>query len=142
MKNQLFRISPDLKVSLTILNLFGISDFEDNHSFTKYNLKELDTVNKMQEIIDDLNKYYLPCKSKVYLNKLSELYKKSSSFLEALKSLLLALCTLLKPIVNRTELHIIHCQDLPYGLFTKASNDHYISCACPVTVQLNNTGSY
>ena len=72
MKNQLFRISPDLKVSLTILNLFGISDFEDNHTFTKYNLKELDTVNKMQEIIDDLNKYYLPCKSKVYLNKLNE----------------------------------------------------------------------
>lgn len=72
MKNQLFRISPDLKVSLKMLNFFGIHDFEDNHSFTKSNLKELETVTKMREIIEDLSKYYLPCKSKIYLNKLNE----------------------------------------------------------------------
>ena len=72
MKNQLFRISPDLKISTKLLNLFGISDFNDNHSFTKFNLQELDTVNKMKEITEDLKKYYIPCKSKVYLINLNE----------------------------------------------------------------------
>lgn len=72
MKNQLFRISPDLKISTKLLNLFGISDFSDNHSFTKFNLQELDTVNKMKEIIEDLKKYYIPCKSKIYLINLNE----------------------------------------------------------------------
>ena len=72
MKNQLFRISPDLKFSTKVLNLFGISDFNDNHSFTKFNLKELDTVNKMGEIVEELKKYYLPCKSKLYLLNLNE----------------------------------------------------------------------
>ena len=71
MKNQLFRISPDLKVSLTILNLFGISDFEDNHSFTKGNLVDLKTVEKMNENINEISKFYIPCKSK-YLNDLNE----------------------------------------------------------------------
>tara|TARA_Y100000389_G_C17444748_1_gene510860 strand:+ start:101 stop:487 length:387 start_codon:yes stop_codon:yes gene_type:complete len=72
MKNQLFRISPDFKFSTKVLNLFGISDFNDNHSFTKFNLKELDTVNKMGEIVEELKKYYLPCKSKLYLLSLNE----------------------------------------------------------------------
>lgn len=72
MKNQLFRISPDLKFSTKVLNLFGISDFNDNHSFTKFNLKELDTVNKMGEIVEELKKYYLPCKSRLYLLSLNE----------------------------------------------------------------------
>jgi hypothetical protein len=72
MKNQLFRISPDLKFSTKVLNLFGISDFNDNHSFTKFNLKELNTVNKMGEIVEELKKYYLPCKSKLYLLSLNE----------------------------------------------------------------------
>ena len=72
MKNQLFRISPDLKISTKLLNLFGISDFNDNHSFTKFNLQELDTVNKMKEITEDLKKYYIPCKSKIYLINLNE----------------------------------------------------------------------
>ena len=35
MKNQLFKVSPDLKITLQILNLFGIQDLEDNHSFTR-----------------------------------------------------------------------------------------------------------
>lgn len=72
MKNQLFRISPDLKISTKLLNLFGISDFNDNHSFTKFNLQELDTVNKIKEITEYLKKYYIPCKSKIYLINLNE----------------------------------------------------------------------
>jgi len=72
MKNQLFRISPDLKITIQMLNLFGIKDIEDNHSFTRENLIDLKTVEKMNEIIDELIKYYIPCKSKQYLNELNE----------------------------------------------------------------------
>ena len=70
MKNQLFRISPDLKFSTKVLNLFGLILMII--IFTKFNLKELDTVNKMGEIVEELTKYYLPCKSKLYLLNLNE----------------------------------------------------------------------
>ena len=72
MKNQLFRISPDLKITEQLLNLFGIKDMEDNHSFTRENLNDLKTVEKMNEMIDELMKYYIPCKSKKYLSDLNE----------------------------------------------------------------------
>lgn len=72
MKNQLFKISPDLKITLEILNQFGISSFEDNHSFTKNNLTDLNTVENINDMISDLNKYYIPCKSRIYLNNLNE----------------------------------------------------------------------
>lgn len=72
MKNQLFRISPDLKITNKILNIFGINDMNDNHSFTRTNLVDLKTVDKMNDIIDELYKYYIPCKSKKYLVDLSE----------------------------------------------------------------------
>ena len=52
MKNQLFRISPDLKITNQILNNFGINDINDNHSFTKENLGDLKTVDKMNEMLD------------------------------------------------------------------------------------------
>ena len=54
MKNQLFRISPDLKITEELLKLFGIKDINDNHSFTRKNLLDLKTVEKMNEIIDEL----------------------------------------------------------------------------------------
>tara|TARA_B110000285_G_scaffold179452_1_gene202094 strand:- start:2003 stop:2392 length:390 start_codon:yes stop_codon:yes gene_type:complete len=72
MKNQLFKISPDIKITLEILNHFGISSLEDNHSFTKINLTDLNTVNNINNMIGDLNKYYIPCKSNVYLVDLNE----------------------------------------------------------------------
>jgi len=72
MKNQLFKVSPDLKTTLQILNLFGIQDLEDNHSFTRNNLTDLDTVSKMNELIPEIEKYYIPCKSKKYLTDINE----------------------------------------------------------------------
>ena len=71
MKNQLFRISPDLKITNELLTFFGIIDINDNHSFTRNNLKDLKTVDKINEIKERLLKYYLPCKNK-YLEKIDE----------------------------------------------------------------------
>ena len=72
MKNQLFRISPDMEITENILNLFGIKDINDNHSFTRENLIDLKTVEKMNEFSSKLHKYYIPCKSKKYLIDLNE----------------------------------------------------------------------
>ena len=72
MKNQLFRISPDMEITENILQLFGIKDIHDNHSFTRENLIDLKTVQKMNELSTNLLKYYIPCKSKKYLVDLNE----------------------------------------------------------------------
>jgi hypothetical protein len=72
MKNQLFKISPDLKITEKLLSIFGINGLEDNHSFTKTNICDLNTVSKLNEMNSELNKYYVPCKSKMYLLKIDE----------------------------------------------------------------------
>ena len=54
MKNQLFRISPDMETTENILQLFGIKDIHDNHSFTRGNFIDLKTVQKMNELSENL----------------------------------------------------------------------------------------
>lgn len=72
MKNQLFRIIPDKKITLKLLSFFGINNLNDNHSFTKEFLIEFNTVNKIINIIKELENYYLPCKYNIYLRNLNE----------------------------------------------------------------------
>lgn len=72
MKNQLFRNIPDLKFTLELLSFFGLSSLTDIHSFNKINLMDLKTVDKIIENIDRISSYYLPCKARVYLSKLTE----------------------------------------------------------------------
>ena len=38
MKNQLFKISPNIEITEKILDNFGIKGINDNHSFTRENL--------------------------------------------------------------------------------------------------------
>ena len=72
MINQLFRICPDLKVTGKLLNIFGINSLNDNHSFTKLNLEQLGTVNRINEMNEELLRYYIPCKAKIYLLNIDE----------------------------------------------------------------------
>jgi hypothetical protein len=72
MKNQLFKVSPDLTFTLKLLKLFGIQGIDDNHSFTRNNLVDLHTVLKVNEIMIYLEQYYIPCKSKKYLSEINE----------------------------------------------------------------------
>ena len=71
-KNQLFKINPDIKIINSLLEAFGLSDLEDTRYFTKQNMIESQTVTKINDLIKKLNDYYLPCKSKIYLNCLNE----------------------------------------------------------------------
>lgn len=72
MKNQLFKISPNIEITEKILDNFGIKGINDNHSFTRENLKDLDTVKNINNMYNELVRYYIPCKAKKYLIELNE----------------------------------------------------------------------
>jgi len=71
-KNQLFRINPDSTIVQSILDSFGLDDLEDTRFFTKENMIEIDTVKKINQLKHTLQEYYLPCKTKKYLNNITE----------------------------------------------------------------------
>ena len=71
-KNQLFRILPEVEIINTLLEMFGLSSLHDTKSFTKESLTENDTINKLCKMKDVLDKYYLPCKSKNYTTNINE----------------------------------------------------------------------
>jgi hypothetical protein len=72
MKNQLFKVSPNIEITEKILENFGIKGINDNHSFTRENLIDLNTVENMNNMYDELIRYYIPCKAKKYLIDLNE----------------------------------------------------------------------
>ena len=55
-KNQLFRINPDLAILLSVLETFGLDDLNDTKFFTKKSIKELGTVDKINDISEGLRK--------------------------------------------------------------------------------------
>ena len=59
------------KVQKGILLHRFIDDFTDTHFFTKNDLDKLDTIHKLNEIRDRLDEYYIPCKSKTYLQDIT-----------------------------------------------------------------------
>ena len=71
-KNQLFKVSPNIEITEKILENFGIKGLDDNHSFTRENLSDLSTVESMNEMHNELLRYYIPCKAKKYLIDLNE----------------------------------------------------------------------
>ena len=72
MKDQLFKIKPDLNLVNDIIKLYGLSDYKDSDLFTKQNLVDLNTVEKLKEMLPRLTDYYLPCKAKQHLTRIDE----------------------------------------------------------------------
>tara|TARA_Y100000996_G_scaffold59594_1_gene40257 strand:- start:1131 stop:1526 length:396 start_codon:yes stop_codon:yes gene_type:complete len=71
-KNQLFRVSPNIEITERLLVNFGIKGLDDNHSFTRENLSDLNTVKNINGMHNELVRYYIPCKAKKYLTDLNE----------------------------------------------------------------------
>ena len=71
-KDQLFKIIPDIQIIELLLDSFGLKDLEDSRKFTKEYMTEINTVQQITELKDKLNDYYLPCKSKIYLQGINE----------------------------------------------------------------------
>ena len=69
--HQLFKIIRDRSIILEILITFGISDLDENVHFTNEDLNKLNTCNKILELSNKLKEYYIPCKSKLYLNNIN-----------------------------------------------------------------------
>jgi hypothetical protein len=70
--NQLFCKKPDMYILDKILESFKLENIHDTTIFTKKDLIENNTVDKLNHIIPEFNKYYLPCKANKYLNNLNE----------------------------------------------------------------------
>jgi len=71
-KNQNFKNIPDMKIINILLETFGLNDLNDDRSFTKEYMEDINTVDKINELIPKLSEYYLPCKCKIYLHNLNE----------------------------------------------------------------------
>ncbi len=71
-KNQLFKKIPDNDLILEILETFGISNLEDTKTFSRNDIIHNNTINKIENIKHKLEECYLPCKSRLYLNQLTE----------------------------------------------------------------------
>ena len=73
MKNQLFRRNPDRYIINDLMLVFNIKSLDDkDFHFTKEDLENLNIVDKINEIKEKLEIYYLPCKAKMYLVDLTE----------------------------------------------------------------------
>ena len=70
--NQLFKINPDHFILEKILEAFCLENINDSRFFTKENMKNNDTTNKIIELVPDLKNYYLPCKAKIYLTNIND----------------------------------------------------------------------
>ena len=69
---QLFTKNPTDEIMNKILDCFDIKDLEDTLVFTRKDLVEKKTLDKVIEIRKELEEYYLPCKAKKYLYDLNE----------------------------------------------------------------------
>lgn len=83
--NQLFKNKPSPELFLNILELYNLTGFNDTKSFTKKDLVVFETVKRLEEHIQLLEGFYLPCKAKIYLKNLNE--KKSITILRQLLKL-------------------------------------------------------
>lgn len=70
-KNQLFRKIPPRNMVIKILNAFGLKDFNDQKYFSRKDLESINCVQTINEMKNILGEYYLPCKSRTYLNDLT-----------------------------------------------------------------------
>ena len=69
--NQLFRTMPDRSFVISLLNLYGIEDFNDTRYFTRENLETLNTAEELKELKEKLKDYYIPCKARTYLEEIT-----------------------------------------------------------------------
>jgi len=69
---QLFREIPTEDVLRDFLGCYNISSFEETREFTKDDLVNYKTVDKLRNMTNVLERYYVPCKAKVYLRNITE----------------------------------------------------------------------
>jgi len=69
---QLFCEQPSVEFMHDLLKCYGLNGFDDTVEFSKGDLIENNTVDKIENLLLEIVMYYLPCKAKIYLNDLNE----------------------------------------------------------------------
>lgn len=69
-KNQLFRVKPDEAIINKLLMAFGLMSLNDTNNFTRRDLETIGTIQALENMREELENYYLPCKKK-YLQELT-----------------------------------------------------------------------
>ena len=69
--NQLFKKKPSIELIEDIVKAIGLNDIYDTTFFSKHNIDQNNSIEKINKIIPNLEEYYLPCKRKIYLNNLN-----------------------------------------------------------------------
>ena len=72
MKDQIFKNIPDENIINIVIKCFGLENIDDKKFFSRMDLKKINTIININKIKTQLEKYYLPCKSKIYLYNLTE----------------------------------------------------------------------
>ena len=72
MKDQIFKNIPTEEIINEVLKCFGLENINDKKYFSRNDLKKIKTIENINKIKNNLLKFYLPCKSKIYLNNLTE----------------------------------------------------------------------
>jgi hypothetical protein len=70
--NQLFARPIDMDLLLQIAQCFNIKSLDDKRSFSKYDMIEFKTTEKINQLLPEIWSYYIPCKAKMYLTELTE----------------------------------------------------------------------
>ena len=70
-KNQLFRKTPPPSIVDRIARLYSINNYDDNIKLTLNKLIQLNTIEKLKDIIPELKQYYVKCKGDYYLENLT-----------------------------------------------------------------------
>jgi hypothetical protein len=71
-KNQLFKKMPPIDLFERLVKIYGLTDINDCRKFTKDHLTKNKTLEKIEGFRDELEEYYLPCKTTKYLLDLDE----------------------------------------------------------------------
>jgi hypothetical protein len=71
-KDQLFRKYPSDEIVNKVLSTFMISDIDDQKTFSKLDMKQMKTIDKLIDIKDELEDYYVACKARTYLVYIDE----------------------------------------------------------------------
>lgn len=70
-KNQLFRSTPPRSLCLEVIQCFGLTGFEDSRNFSRKDLINFNSIEKLNKLKPQLFDYYLPCKARTYLSDLN-----------------------------------------------------------------------
>ena len=71
-KNQLFKKMPPIDLFERLVKIYGLTDINDCRKFTKDHLTKNKTLEKIEGFREELEEYYLPCKTTKYLLDLDE----------------------------------------------------------------------